>query len=178
MHWVLRTALLTLFILVPVFGCGTAPPPGAKTATTNQQGMQNEDEDENRPNMYVVHAGRDHACLTAEILNTGGVKLIMLFETHDRPITPVTVAMDKIPAKAVRLEDGKEFDLVFKPAPETSRPPGEAAGTSSRFECVLAELKPDDKITVSTEVQIAKRTRKVRWGNFVPSRFASPNPND
>ena len=128
--------------------------------------------------MLVAHAGRDHACLTAEILKSGGVKLIILFETHDRPITPITVAMVKIPAKAVRVEDGKEFVLVFQPAPETARPPGEAAGTSSRFECVVAELQPNDKITVTTEVQMGKRARKVRWGNFVPSRFASPKPNE
>jgi hypothetical protein len=121
----------------------------------------------------VDDAGPYHARLTAHLSEKAGENEIdLVFETQDKKNPkPVPLPITKIVAKAKREGDPKEYELTFEPDDPKERkddPPGKC----SRFSAKVPWMKPDDKLTVTTTVEIETKPRDLAWKNFVPKKYS------
>jgi hypothetical protein len=96
----------------------------------------------------------------------------VFFETDEKGPRPVAVPLEWFSATATRAADGKEFDLMFGPAPEVERPKGEEPGTCSHFVAEAPWIGPGDELTVTTEVEINNRPVTITWVKFNPKKYA------
>jgi hypothetical protein len=155
---------LTPLVLLLALGCAQS-----KSPPTHAHAHE-DDDNHSRDGMMIEHAGPYHAALTAHLSEKDGNELDLFFETL-RDAKPVALAVDKIPAKAKRAGDEKEYDLTFEPAPANERPKDEEAGKCSHFVAKAPFLKPTDTITVTLKVMIRDKERTVTWENFDVKKF-------
>lgn len=151
-------------------GCGQPAVPTATPPTAVRGTSGGHDHEHTRDKMMVAHAGPAHAWLTAHLSAKDGNELDVFFEGEDDD-KPLALPVMRFTATAARA-DGQEFALVFEPAPADERPRGEAPGTCSHFVAKAPGLVADDVLTVTAEVTVDGRERKVRWKGFVPRKFA------
>jgi hypothetical protein len=160
-------AAVALAGLLAAVGCNkkTDNPTGA--GRSDGHGHDHDDGDK-----MIEDVGPYHFGLTAHLSEKEGNELDIVIETQDKKNPkPVPLPITKIAAKAKRDGDPKEYDLTFEPDDPKERkddPPGKC----SRFSAKVPWMKPDDKLTVTTTVEVEKKPYTVEWKDFVPKKFA------
>ena len=151
-------------------GCSSQPPPPAVTTATAKSEDDHDHGEHDREHMMVAHAGPLHAWLTAH-LSKDGNELDVIFETEDEPVKPAPIPVAKFTAKAKRVEDEKEFELTFEPAPAEERK-GDPPGASSRFVAKAPWMTAKDVLTVYGQVEIEGKLRRPTWRTFIVEKYA------
>jgi hypothetical protein len=152
-------------------GCSSQPPPPAEATAKSGDEDDHDHGDHDREHMMVAHAGpKHHAWLTAH-LSKDGNELDVIFETEEKDPKPAPIPVAKFTAKAKRVADEKEFELTFEPAPAEERQ-GDPPGAASRFVAKAPWMTAEDVLTVSGQVEIDGKLRRMTWRTFIVKKYA------
>ena len=160
-------AAVALAGLLAAVGCNK------KDNTVTSGGSDGHGHDHDRAGMMLEYAGPYHAGLTAHLSDKADEnELDIVFESQEKKNPqPVSLPITEIVAKVKREGDPKEYELKFVPDDPKERkddPPCKC----SRFSAKVPWLKPDDRLTVTTTVEIEKTPRDLMWKNFVPNKYS------
>ena len=150
-------------------GCDTSKP--TKPAPAGGPSHDHDDHSHDRDGMMLEDFGPYHAGLTAHMGKDERNLEIVLETIKDKPPKPVALPLKEFKATAKRAGDDTTYNLVFKPGPKDERKT-DKDGECSRFEAEAPWMKPDDKITVTAEIDLAGKPRTVEWKDFSPKKYS------
>jgi hypothetical protein len=151
--------------LVALAGCGEKPP----AATFHSEPGHGHSHDRDKMKLEDIGKTKYHAGLTAHLSQKDGNELDLVFETTDGK--PAPMPLKSVAAKAKRAGDPTEYDLLFEPAPKDERK-GDPDDACSRFTAKALWMKADDKLTVTTTIEVEGKRHPVEWADFHPKKYA------